>query len=414
MLFDGGLAPVKIIHTADWHLCDRLGRIDRTRDLGTRVERVAHLCMERQADVLLIAGDLFYEQATLEQMTEALDHIRKMFCPFFDRNGTILAITGNHDRDARINMVRAGMMLAVPAAGAGGLLTPGRMYLANGRAFCTLAAPGGQHVQFVLVPYPFTSRYDLFATEYRTKEEENRLLHGRVAEWVQHVSARPDFDAGLPTVMVAHLHVRGSELNTLSRYVLQERDDVLFDFADLNPAWAYVALGHVHKPQCVGCVANVRYPGSLDRLDFTETHDDHGVLLVEVGRSGLVREPERLPIPATPFHTITLTEPEAELPKLADRYPDRETAIVKVTVAQLGPGLSRDEIGRQLRRLFPRLYELKWPEAERGGGPQGPLPDLQNVRRTVLDYLEAKLASDPDKMAVAALADGFLRKEGYA
>jgi hypothetical protein len=62
---------------------------------------------------------------------------------------------------------------------------------------------------------------------------------------------------------------------------------VLFDLADLNPSWAYVALGHVHRPQTIGGSDNVRYCGSLDRLDFGETHDEYGVLLVEVGRTGL-------------------------------------------------------------------------------------------------------------------------------
>jgi len=405
---------VKIIHTADWHLGDRLGRIDRTRDLQARVERVAQLCAEREADVLLIAGDLFSEQASVEDMTRALTHLRETFGPFFRRGGTVLAITGNHDRDGRVNMVRAGMTLASPVAGQDGNLPGGRAYLINGRAVATLAGADGQRVQFVLVPYPFPNRYDLSAAEYRTREEENRLLHGRVAEWVQGLPGRPNFDAALPTVLAAHLHVRGSELDPRSRYALSERDDVLFDFGDLNPGWAYVALGHVHQPQMVKGQANVRYPGSLDRLDFGETHDDHGVLLVEVGRSGLVRDPERLPIPATPFHTITLTDPEAELPTLADRYPDHETAVVRVTVAQLGASLSRDEIGRQLRRLFPRLYELKWPETQNGDDPPPPPPDIQNVPKTVNDYLKARLASDPDKDALLALAGEFLRKEGCA
>ncbi len=176
---------MKMIHTADWHLCDRLGRIDRTEDLHTRVERVAQLCQERDADVLLIAGDVFSELASVEDMTRALMRLREAFAPFFARGGTILALTGNHDRDGRINMVRAGMTLAAPAAGRDGLLEAGRMYLLNGRAVATLAAADGGTVQFVFVPYPFASRYEISAAEYRTKEEENRLLHGRIAEWVQ-------------------------------------------------------------------------------------------------------------------------------------------------------------------------------------------------------------------------------------
>lgn len=402
-----------MIHTADWHLCDRLGRIDRTDDLNARVERVAQLCQERDADVLLIAGDVFSEQASVDDMTCALIRLREAFAPFFARGGTILALTGNHDRDGRINMVRTGMTLAAPAAGRDGLLEGGRMYLINGRAIARLSAADGGLVQFVFVPYPFASRYELSAAEYRTKEEENRLLHGRIAEWVQGLPNRPGFDPQLPTVLAAHLHVRGAELGTASKYVLTEREDVQFDFADLNPGWAYIALGHVHKSQALIGQANVRYSGSLDRLDFTETHDDHSVLFVEIGRTGLMREPEQLPIPATPFHTITLTDPETELPALADRYPDRETAIVRVTVSPSTAGPSRDEIARQVRRLFPRLHELKWAERPRGdeaGEPETFTPRA-DFGASVRDYLTRRLTDDSDKEAVLALADEFLGAE---
>jgi exonuclease SbcD len=404
---------MRMIHTADWHLCDRLGRIDRTDDLKARVERIAELCNEGAADLLLIAGDVFSEQATAEQMTDALKHLHRAFTPFFGRGGTIVAITGNHDRDGRINLIRAGMALVAPPVPLGGQLTPGRLYLLNGCFFGTLEPRPGEAVQLVLVPYPFPSRYDLSAAEYRTKEEENRLLHSRVAAWVQGLPNRPGFDPGLPTVLAAHLHVRGSEVHAL--YKLSERDDVLFDLADLNPGWAYVALGHVHKPQVIGGLPHVRYPGSLDRLDFGETHDDHGVLLVEVSRSGQVREPERVPLPATPFHTITLADPEAELPALADRFPEREKAIVRVTVDPTGGGPSRDETARTLRRLFPRLYELKWADPSGGTGEQAAqFTPRAGFATTVLDYLADRLKDDAHRDAVLALAETFLADGGEA
>jgi exonuclease SbcD len=108
---------MRIVHTADWHLCDRLGRLDRTDGLRQRVEAVAKVCEDRSADVLLIAGDLFSEQASVDAMTAALLHLRQTFLPSFARGGTVLAVTDNHNRNSRIDIVRAGMGLAVPDAG---------------------------------------------------------------------------------------------------------------------------------------------------------------------------------------------------------------------------------------------------------------------------------------------------------
>jgi DNA repair protein SbcD/Mre11 len=405
---------MKIIHTADWHLCNRLGpRIDRTYDLQSRVERVAELCDEHAADVLLIAGDLFSDQATVDQMTEALVHLRTTFTPFFKRGGTILAITGNHDRDGKINAYRTGMTLAVPVLGRDENLPSGRMYLVNGRALATLVGANGQRVQFVLVPYPNRSRYELPQTGYTALEEENRLLRKAVADWIGEISSGPQFDPTLPTVLAAHLHVRGGEVHSL--YQLTERDDVLFDFADLNPGWAYVALGHIHKPQALNGQHNVRYPGSLDRLDRTETHDDHGVLFVEVGKTGLVRDPERLQIPATPFHTVVLDDPETELPTLADRYPDRETAIVHVIVNPTSTGPSRDEIDRQLRRLFPRLHPpIIWSRAQEASDSvqSSPINPRAGFATTIRDWLTDQLKDDRDKDELMAMAEAFLVEGG--
>lgn len=399
---------MRIIHTADWHLCDRLGRLDRTADLQARVAIVAQLCQDHAADVLLIAGDLFSEQATVEDMTNSFNFMREAFRPFFARGGTVLALTGNHDRDARINMVRAGMTLAVPHAGADGTLAGGRMYLLNGLAAFAMTGAAGRPVQFVAVPYPFASRYELSAEQYRSKEEESRLLHALVAEGIRKQAAK--LDPTLPTVMAAHLHVRGSEMHSL--YKMTERDDILFDFADLNPGWAYVALGHIHKPQALGGADHVRYPGSLDRLDFGDAHDDHGVLLLDIDGPNAVT-PTRLKIPGTPFHSIDIADAEAELPTLAEKYPDAATAIVRVTVTSPG-GLSRDEVVRKLRQLFPRWHDVRWAADPAADDAPAAFTPRAGFETTVRDYLTEQLAADPDAAAVLALAETYLTEEGAA
>ncbi len=402
---------MRIVHTADWHLCDRLGRLDRTDDLKQRVEAVAKLCEEHSADVLIVAGDLFSEQASVDDVTAALGHLRQTFLPFFARGGTILTVTGNHDSNRKIDMVRAGMSLAVPAAGKGGVLSPGRFYLANTQAVVRLPDPAGNAVQFVLLPYPFPSRYNVAADTYASKEEENRQVRAAVANWLQRKSTAADFDETLPTVLVAHLHVRGSELTTA--YKMSDRDDVLFDVGELHPDWRYVALGHIHQPQCLGGAETVRYPGSLDRLDFGETHDTHGVVLFDVNGADAVT-PKTLPIPPTPFHTITLTDPDAELPTVHEKYADHNAAIVRFLVHP-PTALSRDEVSRQLKRMFPRWHTLAWVEpagADAGGevkfSPRAAFADT--VRTYLTDQLDRD--ADPDKARVLELAEAFLKPGG--
>jgi DNA repair protein SbcD/Mre11 len=401
---------MRIVHTADWHLCDRLGRLDRTDHLKLRVEAVAKVCEEHAADVLVIAGDLFSEQASADDMTAALLHLRRTFLPFFARGGTVLAVTGNHDSNRKIDMVRAGMGLAVPDAGKGGRMTPGRFYLFNGPAVARLTDPAGNPVQFVLLPYPFPSRYDVSADSYASKEEENRQVRAAVASWLQRKSTAADFDQTIPTVLVAHLHVRGSELTTA--YRMSDRDDVLFDVGELHPDWRYVALGHIHKPQCLGGGETVRYPGSLDRLDFGETHDTHGVVVFDVVGAEPVN-PVRVPVPPTPFHTITLTDPDAELPTVHEKYPDHNEAVVRFFVRPPN-SLSRDEVSRHLKRMFPHWHTLAWVEpAASDAGPVKFSPRA-GFADTVRAYLSEQLdrEQDADKERVLQLVETFLTPGG--
>jgi exonuclease SbcD len=102
---------MKILHTADWHLGDRLGRIDRTEDLRRAVERVAAHCDRYEADVLLVAGDLFSELIRPEGLRDACAHLMHTFDGFLRRGGTILTLTGNHDNE---NFVRRAYAMSRP------------------------------------------------------------------------------------------------------------------------------------------------------------------------------------------------------------------------------------------------------------------------------------------------------------
>src|SRR5947209_11468634 len=89
---------MKLLHTADWHLGDRLGRIDRTDDLRRAVERIAGYCDSEAVDVLLVAGDIFSELARPDGLRDAIRHLQETFAKFLAGGGAIVAINGNHDK----------------------------------------------------------------------------------------------------------------------------------------------------------------------------------------------------------------------------------------------------------------------------------------------------------------------------
>jgi DNA repair protein SbcD/Mre11 len=402
---------MRIVHTADWHLGDHLHGLDRTEDLRSRVAEVARICDERGADVVIIAGDVFSNHSLVSavDMTGELEHILKMFSPFFQRGGTILAVTGNHDMDKHIEFIRAGMRLAAVPSQSAKPLAPGRMYLQNGPGVATLEA-AGERIQFVFVPYPFAHRYADEVDDLKSSEDRNRRIADRVGTWVQKATDKPEFDKTLPSVLIAHLHVRGSATHSL--YKISESDDVTFGADFIPSSWAYVALGHIHKPQMIGGLEHVRYPGPLDRLDFGERDDDRGVIVVDIGKQfgpECRTPPEWVPITPTPMHLISLTD-TAEIEGLAEQYPDHATAIVKFTVILQPGGPSRDEVTQRLRKLFPRLADIAFERSESVANLDA-RPGIRSdadYRETVRSYLIAKLTGHPEATELSLLAETFL------
>src|SRR5262245_44867263 len=122
---------MRILHTADWHLGDRLGSrgIDRTHDLRRAVERVARYCEDEAIDVLLVVGDLFSDKLGLQKdLSETVRHLGGTFRPFLLRGGTILALTGNHDKEVPAQTLRSTLTLAAPQPlELGTRITPGRL-----------------------------------------------------------------------------------------------------------------------------------------------------------------------------------------------------------------------------------------------------------------------------------------------
>lgn len=185
-----------------------------------------------------------------------------------------LLLIGNHDvspaqtraRDAGVRHVSAG----IPARGEQTLPPRGREEL------------DGVQVQVVAIPW--ITRSGLAASlnggegEARTwaLEIEN-AIDNLIREFVQKL------DPDLPTILAAHASVAGAKLGQ-ERYIMIGRDVMLQPGLLRNPAFDYVALGHIHLFQDLneGAQPPIVYPGSIERVDFGESNDIKGFVLAEI------------------------------------------------------------------------------------------------------------------------------------
>lgn len=404
---------MKILHTADWHLGKKNGaRVDRSGDLRRNVEAIFGLCESESVDVLLIAGDLFDSVCRQDDVCASIDHLKDVARPFLRRGGTILVTTGNHDGETFCKTLQHTLALVDPTPSKPGeRLAPGRLHLMTRPTFARLADRDGPDVQFVLMPYPTASRYmDDAVTPYTGGGEgKNRRLREAFAETIGRIRRHEAFDPGLHSVLAAHLFLQGANLpNGYTISADDERTDVVCPVEDLGSGWAYVALGHVHKPQILGGRSNVRYSGSIERLDFGERDDEKGVLLIEIGPEGLRGDPRWVPLETSEFLHFVIDEPSTELPDLEARFPGPTDALVRCQVTYRVGEDDPDAIHRRLDAMFPRCYERFVIPAGREDAEAAREPWAEVAgrapRENVIAYLKERLKDD-EPLANAVLAE---------
>jgi exonuclease SbcD len=394
---------VRFLHTSDWHLGARLGNQDRLPDQFARLEEVCRHLDEKQVDVLLVAGDLFDEHRS-EALARIIARLARLLRPRIEAGMWAVFIAGNHDREYVFPLIR-GLQDLVTADGRG------RVVFADRPALVPVSARSGEQAQLMLLPYPTPTRYELPdppKSGWPSPDAKRSALADALRERIGELAREARSSPGVPVVLCGHFLVRGVRQGL---YQLSEEEDVPVEAGDL-PAYAYIALGHIHKPQMVGA-PYIRYCGSLERMDRGEIDDRKMVLLADVGREGL-RDLTELPLDATPFAHVTAAS-EDDLERAAGQLPEPERTLVSLSLEishdqAVGPLLAR------ARSLFPRLWappdiRLLGPVA---ASPVAPPIDRRDVAGTVRSYLREALADDPERDELLRLAEELLAEPAGA
>lgn len=390
---------MKILHTSDWHLGSRLGNQDRLSD---QFERLAELCeyIDREdVELLLVAGDVFDEHRA-EALARIIGRLAQLLTPRIEAGLNCVFIAGNHDREHVFPLLSGLQELVAPTAGR-------QVVFADRPGLIPVTGHRGETISLMLLPYPTPVRYGLADQRWASPDLKRQDLASAVRSSIRECAAEAQASGhARPVVVSGHFLIRGIREGL---YHLTEQDDIPLEAGDL-PAYAYVALGHIHKPQMVGA-PYIRYCGSLERMDRGEQHDAKEALLVEIGRSGL-HDVRALPLRATPFAHCTVSS-EADLQACADSIPERDRALVSLTFA-LRREQSLMALQSRARELFPRWYEtrdVQWLDRP-APTARGVLEvNERDIAGSVRAYLQQALDDDPDRDDLLRLAEELLVEE---
>lgn len=410
---------MKILHTSDWHLGDKLGArgIQRQPHLRKSLEQIAAYLEQHKVDVMLVSGDIFGDRLKPNERLAAIKDIQEVFLPFLQTGGTIIMISGNHDNETLFETERLMFDMVAPAPD--GIATSnqpnGRLYLSARPGMLRLAdrQHQGEVVQFVLMPYP-TPQYYLKPSgiAYTTPAEKHSKMQ---AEFTRILGVlQKQLEPTQPSVLVSHIFVRGTSLNRAFR--LTEAEDVLFERSDIPTHWAYAAYGHIHKPQAIfEGSSHIRYAGSIERMDFDERNDEKSVVYFEVGGQSnqIVDGPHLLPLQTTPFYEVIIKDPKIELPHLQQLYPDSQTALVKYVLHWNPIKHILNDLRREVEQIFPYYYD--WSHLKLGtvGNSNNGyvIQERLSVGEIVTDYLKQQLKDDPQQAEILTLANALLAEE---
>jgi exonuclease SbcD len=344
---------VKLLHFADLHLgVENYGRMDPATGLSTRLmdflrayDQVVDYALENDIGLVVFAGDAYKTRdpnPTYER--EFARRIQRLSAAGIP---TVL-VAGNHDTPSALGRAITVEIFAT--------LEVENVHVAKKPEVIPIETRDGP-VQVVALPW-ITRSALLARDEHKNKslEEINQLILDKVIN----VFEGPDglisqLDRTLPTILAAHATVQGAVYGS-ERSVMLGQDVILPPSLTRNPAFDYVALGHIHKHQVLNEEPPAIYSGSIERIDFGEEREDKGFVVAEIERGRASWQ--FVKTDARRFVTIEVDarsdDPTAEiLEAIATRQ--IEDAVVRLivhTVAEKEPLINEDEIRRALAGAF--------------------------------------------------------------
>ncbi len=419
---------LRIIHTADWHLGQTLVGYSREREHRMVLAELAALAAAREADALIVAGDVFDNQnpsGTSQRLYYETLMALKRARPAM----TIVVTAGNHDAAGRLE-APSPILQAMDVHVIGNVRrTPGRID-GGGHVVELRNAMGDVAALVLAVSYPTSSclapprsaelrsgKLQSVGLQLEDDRSDSYATRELYAELMQATQVAAPFcpdgfprdrlpQYGVPLIVTGHLSVAGAteSVGAERRIVIGGQHAVS---ADVFPSQAaYVALGHLHKAQDVKSLQPsqiIRYCGSLLPLSASEIDYAHGVSLVTLDGAAVVSV-EHVPL-ARPvaFHRIP-QRGEIKLEAVAEQLarvagdpglPTEQWPFVQISLKREGLSAGyRAELDRLAERFPLRLLE-----------PRVARPEVDDPAVVTADDAQTQLADlDPEAM----FAEAFL------
>ncbi|MHB1001627.1 MAG: metallophosphoesterase family protein [Armatimonadota bacterium] len=292
------MKPVRIMHFADSHFgIETYGKVDPETGLNSRLLDFRHsleYAIEKALDAgvhaALFAGDAYKTRDPSQtHQREFATCIRKLT----EAGVPVVMVTGNHDLPntrSRANSIEIYNTIGVT-----------NVHILSRPQVLTLETAAGP-IQIASMPYLLRSNV-LSRDECRNKtiQETTDMMVAKYCDYIEYLAGQVNPE--IPSVLLGHFWIKNARVSGQNNYLNVAEPEVLVSSV-ANPAFDYVAMGHIHKFQDLNKRGNppVVYSGSTDRIDFGERGEDRGFILADIAKGSA--DYQFVPIPVRPFIEI--------------------------------------------------------------------------------------------------------------
>lgn len=264
---------MKILHTADWHIGQRFYGYDRQEEHRYFLEWLKNTVTEQKIDVMMIAGDIF-DSPNPSAESQQIYYRFLSSITSLNPQLQIVIIAGNHDSAARLEAPQS-------------VLENLNIFI---RGTIKRTSNNDMDLQHLIIPLQkdnITKAWCLAVPFLRQGDLPQEQTLSSVYSLLSNIIEEKN-TSRLPIIAMGHLHVNGSSLcndDKSERVVIGGLESVeshIFS-SNLN----YVALGHLHKPQCVAKQTHIRYVGSPIPMSFSEKNYQHGVNVIHIENNAI-------------------------------------------------------------------------------------------------------------------------------
>ena len=349
---------MRLLHTSDWHLGQSLHGQDRDYEHQSFLRWLLARMEALRPDALLIAGDIF---DTVNPPLKAQERLYDFIVEAHERLPalTIVMIAGNHDSGSRIELP-APLMRRLRTHALGRVLWLDDGQLDSDRLLIPLPNAKGKVLGWCLaLPFlrPAEVTGGVLGDDYLRGIEQ---VHHKLIE-----AANAKRSKNQPLIAISHAHMAGGSVS------IESERSLIIGTAEALPASlfdasvAYVALGHLHKPQKVNGEERLRYSGSPIPLSFAEIEYPHQVLQVDFTGARLESvQSHRIPravallrMGPAPLEEMLVQLDALPEPDLLAELVEQPWLEVRITLNQPQPDL-RQRIAAALQGKAARLVRI--------------------------------------------------------